>query len=110
MEPRRQLGRSRLTKWLYPIALLLFSWVWVAVLVAQARPGADVVAAVFPPWWTTERSLAAAAAAGASIVRAGGLSSILVVRPADLGGVERLNQAGAWFMIDPKAVGACFTI
>jgi hypothetical protein len=109
MEPERQLRRSRWPQWLCPFALLLVSWVWVATLVAQVRSGDDVVAVVFPPWWTAERSIAAAASAGAAIVRAGGLSSIVVVQPADLHGLERLSQAGAWFMVDPKAISACFT-
>jgi hypothetical protein len=95
--------------WLCPMALLLVSWIWVAALAMQPRPGDDVIAVVFPPWWTADRALSAAAAAGAAVVRAGAVSSILVVQPATRDGVMRLREAGAWFAIDPKAIGACVT-
>ena len=88
--------------------MLLVSWVWVGSLVMQVHPGDDVVAVVFPPWWGADRSLAAVASARAAIVRAGGLSSILIVQPAGSDGFARLRDAGAWLLLDPKAVGACF--
>jgi hypothetical protein len=108
MEPERQPAQSRWPQWLFPTALLLVSWLWVAALVMQTRPGDDVVAVIFPPWWTADRSFAAVASAGAAIVRAGGISTILVVQPGGPDGLERLRGAGAWFAIDPKAVDACF--
>jgi hypothetical protein len=108
MEPGRQPKRSRWPQWLCPIALLLVSWVWIASLVVQVRPGDDVVAVVFPPWWGEGRSLAAVASARAAIVRTGGLSSIFIVQPAASGGLERLREAGAWLTVDAKVVGACF--
>jgi hypothetical protein len=108
MEPERQPARIRPPHWPFPTALLLLSWVWVAALVVQPRPGEDVVAAIFPPWWNADRSLAAVAAAKAAIVRAGGIPSILVVQAPGPDGLQRLRDAGAWFAVDPKAVGACF--
>lgn len=107
MEPERQPVRSRWPQWLCPIALLLVSWVWVAALVVQVQPDGDVVAVVFPPWWGADRSLAAVASAGAAIMRAGGLSSVIIVQPAAAEGLRRLREAGVWLTIDPKAVGAC---
>ena len=108
MEPGRQPAQSRWPQWPFPTALLLVSWLWVAALVTQARPGDDVVAVIFPPWWSADRSLAAAASTGAAIVRTGGISSILVVQPDGPDGLKHLHDAGAWFAVDPRAVGACF--
>jgi hypothetical protein len=109
MQLRQQPARSSWPQWLPPIALLLISWMWIAALVMQSRPGDDVVAVIFPPWWNADRALSAVATAGAGIVRLGGIPSIIVVRPTGADGVKRLQDAGAWFAVDPKAVGACFT-
>jgi hypothetical protein len=109
MQPRQRPARSGWPQWPFPVALLLFSWMWVAALVMQTRPGDDVVAVIFPPWWNADRALSAVATAGAAIVRPGGISSIIVVKPVGPDGVKRLQDAGAWFTVDPKAVGACFT-
>jgi hypothetical protein len=35
--------------------------------------------------------------------------SLLVVRPDGVEGLSRLHEAGAWFVIDPQAIAACFT-
>jgi hypothetical protein len=35
--------------------------------------------------------------------------SLLVVRPDGAEGLSRLHEAGAWFVIDPQAIAACFT-
>jgi len=76
----------------------------------QIRPGADAVAAVFPPWWSDAQALSAAASADAAIVRTGGLATILVVKPSPDDGLERLHRAGALLTIDPRAIGACLEI
>ena len=109
MERARQIESFRWPHWLYPVALLLVSWVWISALTLRAGPGDTVVAVVFPPWWTTERSFAAAASAEASIVRVGGFGSMLVVEPAKMDGLERLYRAGAWLSLNPAGVGACLT-
>jgi hypothetical protein len=95
--------------WLNAAALLLVSWLAVAALALQVRPGSEIVAVAFPPWWSTQQSLLAAASADAAIVRITAVPSLLVVRPDPVNGLERLRKAGAWFAIDPQAVAACFS-
>ncbi len=95
--------------WLNATGLLLVSWLAIAWLSLQARPGADVVAVMFPPWWSSQQIFAAAASADAAIVRLTAIHSILVVRPDDHEGVARLRQAGVWLALDPQAIAACFT-
>jgi hypothetical protein len=90
------------------MALLCMSFVAIAALSLQVRPGAEVIAVVFPPWWSAQQALLASASANAAIVRMTALPAILVVRPDDHDGLTRLHQAGAWLAIDPKAIAACF--
>jgi hypothetical protein len=94
--------------WLDATLLLVVSWIAVAAMALQIRPGAEVVAVAFPPWWSTQQAIAAAASANAAIVRLTALPSLLVVRPEDSDGVARLRRAGAWFAVDPQAVAGCF--
>jgi hypothetical protein len=101
-------SRSRWPAWLNATALLLASFVAIATLSLQIRPGTEVVAVIFPPWWNSQQALKAAASADAAIVRMTALPAILVVRPDDHGGLTRLHHAGAWFAIDPQAIEACF--
>jgi hypothetical protein len=100
-------SQNRWPAWLNATALLLVSFVAIAALSLQVRPGAEVVAVVFPPWWNSQQALQAAASANAAIVRMTALPAILVVRPDDHEGLTRLHRAGAWFAIDPQAVAAC---
>jgi hypothetical protein len=95
--------------WLNAAVLLVASWIFIAALVFQVRPDAEVVAVVFPPWWSAEQALRAAAAANATFVRTTAIPAILVVRPDEQFGLTRLSDAGAWFAIDPKAIAACLT-
>ncbi|CAN5443438.1 hypothetical protein BH11PSE4_BH11PSE4_40780 [soil metagenome] len=95
--------------WLNAGALLLVSWIVVAAMSLQVRPGTDVVAVAFPPWWSAQQIFTAAASANASIVRTSALTSILIVRPDDHDGLTRLRDAGAWLAVDPQAIAACFT-
>jgi len=88
-------------------AFLVLSWIAIAALSLQARPGTEVVAVAFPPWWSTQQVFQAAAAAEAAIVRSTALTAILVVRPDDLDGLARLREAGAWLVMDPQAVAGC---
>ncbi len=87
--------------------MLIASFVGVAALSLQPRPGAEVVAVAFPPWWGTPQVFAAAASANAAIVRITGIPSVLVVAPDRGDGLARLRQAGAWFTMDPQAIAAC---
>jgi hypothetical protein len=99
---------TRWPVWLNATALLFVSFLAIAALSLQARPGSDVIAVVFPPWWNTQQAMLATAAANAAIVRTTAVPAILVVRPDDHDGLTRLHHAGAWFAIDPKAIAACF--
>jgi hypothetical protein len=95
--------------WLNTSALLLASFVAVAALSLQVRPGSEIVAVVFPPWWSKQQSMLAAGSADAAIVRTTAVPSLLVVRPDQTDGMARLRRAGAWFAIDPQAIAACFS-
>ena len=89
--------------------MLVASFIAIAALSLQVRPGAEVVAVAFPPWWSTQQVLLAAASANAAIVRMTAVPAVLVVRPDDHGGLARLRQAGVWLAMDPQAVAACLT-
>jgi hypothetical protein len=92
-----------------PALLLLFATT-VGMLCLMSRPSTAIgatVAAIFPPWWTAERSFAAAASAEGAIVRTGVWSNILVLNIADADLPYRLRTAGAFFLVNPVAVGGC---
>lgn len=95
--------------WLNATALLLASFLAIAALSLQVRPGSEIVAVAFPPWWTAQRAMLAAASADAVIVRETAVPALLVVRPEADDGIARLRQAGAWLAIDPQAIAACFS-
>lgn len=109
MERSQPLTRSRWLAWVNATGLLIASFVGIAALSLQARPGTEVVAVAFPPWWSAQRIFAAAASADAAIVRTTAIPSILVVEPDRDNGLMRLREAGAWLAIDPQAIAACFT-
>lgn len=94
--------------WLSAGGLLAASWIAIATLTIQVRPGAEPLAILFPPWWSAHDTFVAAAAAGASIVRIGVIPAIMIVQPASDDGIAKLRAAGAWLTMDPKAVAACF--
>ncbi|SRR5882724_2040068 len=96
--------------WLNATALLLASFVAVAALSLQTRPGLEVVAVAFPPWWSSQQIFEATASADAAIVRTTAITAILVVRPDEHDGLARLRKAGAWLTIDPQAIAGCFNI
>ena len=110
MDGNTTIPASRWPAWLNAAALLIVSWVAIAALAFQARPGAEIVAVAFPPWWSAQQVLLAAASADAAIVRTTAMSAILVVRPNDQDGLVRLRNAGAWLAIDPQAIAACFKL
>ncbi len=109
MVPGEIIPAKRRPAWLGAAALLIASWIAIAVLSLQVRAGSDVVAVAFPPWWRAERALLAAASANASIVRMTAIPALLVVRPDRNGGLSRLYQAGALLTMDPQAIAGCFT-
>jgi hypothetical protein len=95
--------------WLNAVLLLIMSFIGIAALSFQVRPGVDVVAVAFPVWWDSQQAFSAAASANAAIVRVTAVPSLLVVRPEGAEGLSRLHRAGVWFAIDPQAIAACFT-
>lgn len=109
MERGKHIPTTRWPAWLNAAALLSASFIAIAALSLQARPGAEVVAVAFPPWWSGQQVLLAAASANAAIVRMTAIPSLLVVQPDDQDGLARLRRAGAWLTMDPKAIAACFT-
>jgi hypothetical protein len=109
MEPGKNLPTTRWPVWLNAAMLLTASWIAIAALSLQVRPGAEVVAVVFPPWWSGQQVFAAAASANAAIIRMTAIPSLLVVRPDDHDGLTRLRGAGAWLTMDPQAIAACLT-
>ena len=109
MERSQPVTTSRWPAWVNATGLLIASFVGVATLSLQARPGAEIVAVAFPPWWSAQRIFAAAASADAAIVRTTAIPSILVVEPDHDHGLIRLREAGAWLAIDPQAIAACLT-
>jgi hypothetical protein len=109
MEPGKTISSSRWPDWLNAAALLAASFIAIAILSLQPRPGTEVVAVAFPPWWNAQQAVVAAASAGAAIVRMTAVPSLLVVRPEGPDGLTRLRGAGAWLAMDPQAIAACFS-
>jgi len=83
---------SRWPAWLNAAALLFASWLLIAVLSFQARPGAEVIAVAFPPLWNSQQVFAALASSDAAIVRITALATVVVVRPSDRDGLVRLRR------------------
>jgi hypothetical protein len=109
MDRENSTSALRWPTWLNAAALLVLSWIGIAALSLQVRPGAEIVAAAFPPWWSAQQVFQAAASANAAIVRDTALPTLLVVRPDVFDGLARLRKAGAWLVIDPQAIAACLT-
>lgn len=71
------------------------------------NPLQDGVAVLFPPWMQEGQVLAKALEPGARIVRSAGLGFIAIVMPDDEGYAARVRMAGAWAVLDPRALGTC---
>jgi hypothetical protein len=109
MERAQDIRTSRWPAWANATGLLIASFIGVAALSLQVRPGAEIVAVAFPPWWSASDVFAAVASAEAAIVRTTAIASVLVVRPDSTDGLTRLRQSGVWLALDPQAIAACFT-
>jgi hypothetical protein len=99
----------RRSAWLPALLLLLASALGTAWL--GFRPPTAVgtpVAAIFPPWWDDVHVFTAAASTGGAIVREGAWSNILVVISDEGDLPHRLHAAGAWLVVNPIALDACF--
>jgi hypothetical protein len=71
------------------------------------RDRAHGVAVVFAPWTAANRTLLEAVGGGGRFVRFGGLPFIAVVMPDDGDYANRMLRAGAWLVVDPRALAAC---
>jgi hypothetical protein len=109
MDRGNTISRRRWPSWLNASALLVASFIAIAALSLQVRPGAEIVAVAFPPWWSSQEAFIAAASADAAIVRMTAIPSLVVVRPDQHDGLARLRSAGVWLAIDPRAIDACFS-
>jgi hypothetical protein len=109
MERGKTIPKLQWLAWANAGVLLVVSWLAIAGLSLQIRPGAEVVAVVFPPWWNAQRAFLASASADAAIVRITVVPSLLVVRPNRDDGLTRLRQAGAWLVMNPQAIAACLS-
>jgi hypothetical protein len=109
MERGTTISSPRWPVWLNAAALLIASFIAVAALTLQVRPGTEIVAVAFPPWWNGEQTFLATASADAAIVRMTALPSLLVVRPDQHDGLSRLRKAGVWLVMDPRAIAACIS-
>jgi hypothetical protein len=98
---------SSWSAWLGAAVLLIASFIAIAGLSLQVRPGSDIVAVAFPPWWSAGQAVLAAASADAVIVRSTALPSLLVVLPDRTDGLARLRKSGVWVVMDPQALAAC---
>jgi hypothetical protein len=110
MGHEKSFAASRWPAWLNATALLISSWIAITAFSLQIRTDAEVVAVAFPPWWDAQRAFQAAASANATIVRTTAIPSVLIVRPDERGGMDRLREAGAWFAADPRTIAACLTL
>jgi hypothetical protein len=86
-----------------PLILIGLLPLGVAVAAQFAPPADGPVAAVFPPWWDARSAFVAAGDAG-PVVRFGALPFIVIVAATDR---ARLRAAGAWLLLDPRALGLC---
>jgi hypothetical protein len=108
MDSARDSVTHRWPAWLNATGLLFASVIAIAAFAFHVRPGAEIVAVLFPPWWSSQQVFAAIASADAAIVRTTAVSTLMVVRPDDHEGMARLRNAGVWLALDPQAVAACF--
>jgi hypothetical protein len=106
----RALARPR---WL--IDTLILATVSIGALYATARfslaprnPSLGV-AVVFAPWTPAETTLTRTVEAGGRFVRFGGAAFIAVAMPDNADYSARAFAAGAWLVLDPKALAACLS-
>lgn len=80
------------------------------VSMAALPPGATgTVAAVFPPG-RSDQALRAVVAADGRLVRQGAFGWVLVVHGTEPGLAGRLQDAGAWLVLDPEVARGCLLL
>lgn len=98
--------RGRLATWMPCLALAAGSLLAAGASSLGPPPPGRPVAALYPPWWSASQSLLAAAAGGMP-VRFGATRFVVVVVPDTPDAARLLRQAGAWLLLDPRALGGC---
>src|SRR5215831_7592860 len=68
---------------------------------------ADGVAVIFAPWTAADQTFSRAVQSGGRFVRYGGFPFIAVVMPDSKDYSQRMLDAGAWLVVDPKVLAAC---
>lgn len=97
--------RGRLATWVPCVALAVGSLL--AAGASSLGPSQDgPIAALYPPWWSASQCLLAAAAGGMP-VRFGAAGFVVVVVPDTPDAARLLRHAGAWLLLNPRALGGC---
>lgn len=73
------------------------------------RDPSQGVAVVFAPWTAADKALSTAVENGGRFVRYGGLPFIAIVVSDDMQYSQRMLDAGAWLIVDPQTLAACFS-
>ena len=92
--------------WAMPAVMSVFVAVGIGMGTMGPLPG-QPVAALFPPWWSASEAFAAAASAHATIIRRGAWPTLVIAAAAGPDLSKRLRGAGAWLILDARALGAC---
>ncbi|MFC3230576.1 hypothetical protein ACFOGJ_25230 [Marinibaculum pumilum] len=92
-------------------AMTLAALAIVGLGVMTISPAADArqVAAVFPPWFGMSDRMQRLAAVEAVALDEGAWGNIVLVSTATTEDRADLLAAGAWFLLDPRALRGCFT-
>ena len=90
-----------------PVALIASLTVATPLLAAVEPARGPDVAVVFPPGWSGADAMRAAARAEVGVVRFGAWDNILITRRTSDDDIDRLREAGAWYILPPGALGGC---
>lgn len=74
---------------------------------AVISPADRFVAVVVSPWAGPERTIEVVAKAGGALVAPARVGWIVIAHSPHLNFPARLRQAGAWLVLDHKAISAC---
>lgn len=91
------------------LALALVSALGLAA--AQLQPSdkaGDQVAVIFAPGTSLTEAVRSVAQADGLVVRTGAFANIVVAVGATPDFIDEIRGRGAWLVVDPRGVGACF--
>lgn len=91
-----------------PLALAATSFLLLSALSLSPRPGSPLVA-VFPPWLNASEVFQRVASAELRPVRLGAFETIVVTDALTDDDARRLRGAGAWFVLDARALTSCLS-